>query len=233
MTIAVVENDILARASIVALINQLGFTIAWEAGSVSAAETELAKVQPDLAIVDIELDGSKTGLDLAGTLNKIGTPFIISSSFQDPVTYAKVQEVAPAGYFEKPWTLNNLRNAIGIAMAAKAPQYDKLLTVKVGGKLQRIEAENIVYLKASGNDCEVFLKMNGNQSRKVFAAHPLGTLLSDQLRDIGLIRVSRSYAVARKSINNLHGRQLTLEDGTVLSVGEKYKPILLAQMTLL
>lgn len=72
----------------------------------------------DLVLLDINLDGEMTGIDLAEIINKkFLVPFIFLSSYSDKSTLEKASFTFPAGYIVKPFKENDLAPAIQMALA--------------------------------------------------------------------------------------------------------------------
>ena len=73
--------------------------------------------RPDLALLDIRMDG-KSGFDVAQYLREVGhTPFVFLSAFSDPQTVAKVKELGALAYLVKPLEVKQIVPTIDAAFA--------------------------------------------------------------------------------------------------------------------
>jgi response regulator NasT len=73
--------------------------------------------RPDLALLDIRMDG-KSGFDVAQYLREVGhTPFVFLSAFSDEQTVAKVQSLGALAYLVKPLEVKQILPTIDAAFA--------------------------------------------------------------------------------------------------------------------
>jgi response regulator NasT len=74
--------------------------------------------RPDLALLDIRMDG-KSGLDVASYLRDyVGTPFMFLSAFSDDAFIAKAREFGALDYLVKPIDIELIAPAVAQAMRA-------------------------------------------------------------------------------------------------------------------
>ncbi|NRB51156.1 MAG: response regulator transcription factor [Saprospiraceae bacterium] len=113
----VVEDDPLIADDLSLCIEDLGYTMIGPANDYQTAISLLEQDLPDLVLLDIDLGGGPTGIDLAGLINReYKLPFIFLTSFSDQMTLQEVKAQYPAGFVLKPFDENRLRAAIHIAM---------------------------------------------------------------------------------------------------------------------
>ncbi|MEM9389481.1 MAG: response regulator, partial [Bacteroidota bacterium] len=86
-TILVIEDDPQIAESLVEMLEILGHQVLTTAESYDQAIAALDKENPDLALVDIQLKGEKTGIDVAEKLrNEFKVPFIFTTAYADKET---------------------------------------------------------------------------------------------------------------------------------------------------
>ena len=74
----------------------------------------------DLVMLDINLEGEMTGIDLARIIDKqYGVPFIFLTSYADNDTLDKAAGTFPASYLVKPFKEHDLAPAVKITLARK------------------------------------------------------------------------------------------------------------------
>ncbi len=113
----VVEDNPLIADDLSLCIEDLGYTMIGPANEYQVAISLLEQDLPDLVLLDIDLGGGPTGIDLAGLINReYKIPFIFLTSFSDQMTLQEVTAQYPAGFVLKPFDENRLRAAIQIAM---------------------------------------------------------------------------------------------------------------------
>ena len=117
-TIAIVEDDAGVRTALVQLLRSAGFT----ARSFETAEEFLEARRGegvDCLIADVNLPGM-SGVALVQTLASggKGPPAVIMTGRDDPYTVELVKQVAPVRCLRKPFSDDDLFDAIRFALAA-------------------------------------------------------------------------------------------------------------------
>ncbi len=95
------------------MLDGLGFEVAVES-QLEPALQALDSLEPDIAILDVNLGGGKTSLPIAEHLQSRGIPFIFATGYGRGYTedaYPKVPVV------QKPFTEEQLREALGRVLA--------------------------------------------------------------------------------------------------------------------
>jgi DNA-binding NarL/FixJ family response regulator len=88
--ILVIEDEIIIADHLCDILNELGYECFEPAINYTEAIDSLKTNQPDVAIIDIQLGGKKTGIDLAEYINEnYNFPFIFLTSNSDPLTIEK------------------------------------------------------------------------------------------------------------------------------------------------
>lgn len=115
--IVVVEDEILFAEELVEILEDLGYEVYGPAISYTEGLELINKVQPDLLLTDIELSGTKTGIDLVASVKKqCQIPFIFLTSFNDKTTFDAARENKPNAYLVKPCNKFELYAAIELAI---------------------------------------------------------------------------------------------------------------------
>ena len=88
---------------------------------------------PDLVLLDINIEGSKDGIEIAEILEEKGTiPYIFITAFSDQLTLQRVQNVSPLAYIVKPFKEEDLRASITIGISNyKWVQTNSPLTLEI------------------------------------------------------------------------------------------------------
>ncbi len=99
--ILVVDDDRLVLATLIHGLTAAGYQVI-DADNGDDAILLARQHKPDLALLDIRMDG-KSGFDVAEYLREVGhTPFLFLSAFSDPDTVAKVTQLGALAYLVKP-----------------------------------------------------------------------------------------------------------------------------------
>jgi len=114
--ILVVDDDRLVLAMVTHGLSQAGYDVI-DADNGDDAILLARQQRPDLALLDIRMEG-KTGFDVAQYLREaVHTPFVFLSAFSDEQTVAKVQALGALAYLVKPLEVNQIVPAIDAAFA--------------------------------------------------------------------------------------------------------------------
>ena len=114
--ILVVDDDRLVLAMVVHGLSQAGYEVI-DADNGDDAILLAREHRPDLALLDIRMEG-KTGFDVAQYLREaVHTPFVFLSAFSDEQTVAKVQALGALAYLVKPLEVQQIVPAIDAAFA--------------------------------------------------------------------------------------------------------------------
>jgi response regulator NasT len=99
--ILVVDDDRLVLATVTHGLARAGYEVI-DADNGDDAILLARKHRPDLALLDIRMEG-KSGFDVAEYLRDVGhTPFVFLSAFSDDATVAKVKSLGALAYLVKP-----------------------------------------------------------------------------------------------------------------------------------
>jgi len=115
--IIIVEDEALIAAEIKSTLEILGHTVVGHAMNGDKALDLFASRKADLVLLDINIKGTKDGIDLAKVINeKYKMPFVFLTSFSDKYTLEKVKETMPYGYIVKPFNENDLKVNVELAL---------------------------------------------------------------------------------------------------------------------
>ena len=115
-TILVVDDDRLVLATLVHGLAQAGYEVI-DADNGDDAILLARERRPDLALLDIRMEG-KSGLDVAETLrDKYRIPFMFLSAFSDDATVAQVKALGAVAYLVKPLDIRQIEPAVEAALA--------------------------------------------------------------------------------------------------------------------
>ncbi|HXB08582.1 MAG TPA: sigma-54 dependent transcriptional regulator [Puia sp.] len=100
--ILIVEDQFIEANNLRLMLREAGYTVLSLAASVSQALDILTHETPNLVLLDIFLEGEKSGIDLAGILKSRGLPFVYLSANSDKPTLEKAKATEPYGFLAKP-----------------------------------------------------------------------------------------------------------------------------------
>lgn len=197
INIYIVEDEPLIAMTIETALKKQGFAICGDADNVDDAIQEIEKTNPDLILVDINLDGNKDGIDLALYLDSENIPYLYLTSQTDPQTIARVKETSPLGYIVKPFTETSLRTNIEIAWHSYMQSNNKYIMIRSEGSTLKIQQRDILYLKAFDNYCYLIM-----ENEKHIIPHTL-KYVSEKLDPETFVKTHRSYIVNLDKISSI------------------------------
>lgn len=116
-SVLIVEDEGIIAAEIEMILRDLGYHIAGRAKNGLQALDLLASTSPDIALLDIDLRGKISGIEVAEVIqDKYAFPFIFLTALADAATLERVKRTMPYGYIVKPFNENDLRTAIELAL---------------------------------------------------------------------------------------------------------------------
>lgn len=196
LKIYIVEDEPLIVATITSALKKHGFQVIGDSDEYDEALPAIDKTQPDLVLLDIQLEGVKDGIDLAEALDKRAIPYLYLTSQTDPETIKRVKETQPLGYIVKPFTENGLRSNIELAWHNFSLTNQDFILLKSEGRTHKINQDSILYLKAFDNYCYVYTTTN-----QYLVPHTLKNT-SEKLNPDNFVQTHRSYWVNIKKISS-------------------------------
>jgi DNA-binding LytR/AlgR family response regulator len=240
--VLLVEDDWIIAKEIAYTLQDLGFEMCGSLDSAEEAMKQLKVLQPDLVILDIDLSGEMTGIELAGVLKKEGNiPFIFLTALADSQTVEKAKLAEPYAYLVKPVapetlystieiTLHNAsrRNAdVAVATSIKGDlSFEEGIFVKNKKRLEKVMLKDILWVEAY--DIYAMIKTSTGQ---YLLSHSLKTV-EEKFPSSHFIRVHRSYLVNKDKIDAIEENDLVIAD-TRIPVGKTYREPVMKKLSIL
>lgn len=205
--ILIVEDEPIIVATIETALKKQGYDVVGEADSYEEAVLEIQQKNPELILLDIQLEGDRDGIDLAKSLDDQKIPYLFLTSQTDPSTIDRIKNVKPLGFIAKPFTEAGLRSNIELAWHKLLQQTPvPPLMLRANGRTHKIPQEDILYLKAYDNYCYV-------ATRTEMHLTPI-TLkkVASQLDPKLFAKAHRSYVVNLNQVSSVGQNSLFLGD---------------------
>ncbi|MCF8360572.1 MAG: response regulator transcription factor [Prolixibacteraceae bacterium] len=208
-----VEDELIHAEAIKIAIDEAGFDCIGECNNADEAYDLIRKANPDVILVDIALPGINNGITLAQQISsELKIPHIFTTSFTQEQVMEQAVSTSPAGYLRKPVDPLNLKAAVKIAVGKgrieqqqneKAAKSEDALFTRVGDKLVRVNIDEILMVKADGDNCISLVLENRELSCRATLKE-----ISSQLPD-AFIQVHRSYFINLNHLDSYNERQQT------------------------
>lgn len=113
LRIVVVEDESLIAMDDCAIIEELGGTVAAVAATAGEAVDAVARLRPDVVLMDVYLQGATDGVETAYIIRaRRNVPIVFVTSHSDPRTLARIAAFGAGPPLLKPVSVAQLRDAI-------------------------------------------------------------------------------------------------------------------------
>ena len=115
--IFIVEDNPVIADLISWRLTEMGYTVIGIAEDGPEALIQVEKEKPSLVLMDIGLPGELDGIDTAEEIiRRFNIPIVYISSVLDPPVIERAKQTKPRGYIVKPFTDNQLRATVEMAL---------------------------------------------------------------------------------------------------------------------
>lgn len=219
--ILIVEDELIIAEVLMEMLESFGYSVVGIAKNYDRALAIIdAEANIDLAILDINLGGVKTGIDV-GRQIKQHHQFSIAylTSYGDLETISEAGTTQPEAYLIKPFKKEDIRATVEI-IRARGNASDKTIILKDGYNQLKVPVASIHWIKVDGNYLEVYTADAKHLVRNSIEAF-IAELSSPQF-----VRTHRSYAVNLDHIKAINGHDVFIGDEQ-LPLSRKYKDLVL------
>ena len=116
--VLIVEDDAVIAQLIEHHLLDFGYHVLDIVHDSERALDKIHSLSPDLVLLDINILGTKDGIDVAEIIEqKYHIPYIFLTAYSDPATLKRAQNLRPMGYVVKPFKESDLLATITIGMS--------------------------------------------------------------------------------------------------------------------
>lgn len=117
VTILIVEDELIIARHIKVILEAEGYHAVDGIKTVAAAIAKIEELQPQLVLVDINLNGYNEGIELGHYILGLNTiPFMYITSFSDKKTVDDAKDTLPYGYIVKPFKPIDIVTSVSIVL---------------------------------------------------------------------------------------------------------------------
>ncbi len=145
--ILIVEDDVIIAEYISEILQEEHFNTIKMAHDLELALYEMEQFKPDIILMDINLSGKNTGIELSKAKNNNATVIFITGQ-QDYTLMSEALKTNPDAYLTKPLKRVDLLASINLAMFKKQSQ---TFQFKDGYDIISLDFNDIKYIVADGN----------------------------------------------------------------------------------
>lgn len=243
LKIGIVEDELIIANLIANTLKKIGYQTTKIASTYNEALEMLDAEKPDVVLLDIQIKGSKDGIELAHTINtNYNIPFIFLTANADAATLERAKATSPPAFLVKPFTKDDLYTAIEIcfnnysknknvetATLQPTEQQDYLIKdaifIKDGNYFHKIKFADILYLESE----HVYVNVV-TATKKLLVRSSLQQYLT-HFDTKKFVQIHRSYAINIDFIETINSENIFINNIT-LPLGKTFRDKLLIQLKL-
>ena len=228
LSILVVEDDPSFALELEMLIDQIGYALAGVAPSAKAALEIIHAGEVDFILMDINLSGRMSGVDVGRQITHLDIPILYLTGFDTEAHYQAARASNFMGYLVKPVGKHTLRTTIGLAVGkimqsrvlhpAAAPE------LSLGGDYLFVRRNRRLHEKVLRSD--ILLVEGADDYVKLWTNASQPYLLRQRMTDLTqLLSAPRFFRVHRSFIVNVSAIQAIDFAGGLVRVLDRDIPI--------
>jgi len=140
--VLIVEDEYVVANNLRLILAKAGYSIIGIAISVEEALDQLQKQKPDIVLLDIMLDGERSGIDLAKILNAQHIAFVYLSANSNQAILEEAKKTDPYGFLVKPFREKDLIVTLDIAWYRQKNNVEARLLQEVSVQKQLLDISN-------------------------------------------------------------------------------------------
>lgn len=237
LKILIVEDDKLIAKDISLLLSDWGYQVVGMATNATDAIQLFETTEPDLALIDVNINGTIDGIATAQHFNTIRKiPIVFLTGQTDYHTIERAKTTFPAAYLLKPFDEQNLHICIDMALnnfystseiitsqledkqlinndvKLKSDNFlrkDDCVFIKNNFRFIKLSLCDIYYMEADGNHTKIVAK-----GQKIMVRLPLASVI-ERLSDSNILRIHRSFAINMLHVDEFDDAEVVVQGKSV------------------
>lgn len=225
--ILIVEDESLVAMDMERMLLELGYEVLPNVNSYDDAILALHTNKPDLVLLDINLNDTKSGIDLSKQIQQqYKIPFIYLTSHSDKATMDEALITKPYGYLLKPFDADDLYAAIEVAMSNFMGQSihnedsgllcKDALFIKTDKNFVRVEINDICWVESEHNYLYIVSQKGKHIIRSNFKD------FQQNIPSAKFIQVHKSYMINLNKVEAFSHTDITI-NGKEIPLSRMYK----------
>lgn len=184
---------------------------------------------PDMALLDVNIEGEMDGIDLA---SRLSIPFVFLTSYYDQQTIDRAKRTNPSGYIVKPFNEKDLIVNLELALSRtkqpinNEPAKPEKLFLRKDQEIVSVLSSEIIFAEAYDNYTYIY-----TESDKFLISHTLKSI-EEKLVPFGFKRIHRSYLINFDKVTTISEGYVFLGEHKV-NIGKSYRKDFLDSLSLL
>lgn len=228
--VLIVEDELIVSMEISDLLEDLGYEVLNTVTNYNDAVSCLKSEKPDIALLDIQLEGEKDGIDLAHYIKEnINIPFIFLTSLADPRTINHAKILNPNAYLVKPFSQDDLYTSIELAVY----NFNKTVNEKTDDKSEKLLIKDAFFVKGTNlfhkvKFSEIMFVKSEHVYLEIYSVDGKRHLVRSSMSDFkdslpkNFFRVHRSYIVNLDYLDSINSLFVKVKEYEI-PIGRAYK----------
>lgn len=213
--ILILEDEVVIAEHLSMILEDLGYTVMNICESMTDVLKVLSAETPDLALLDIRLNGLDEGIEVAKHLRNENIPFAFVTSFSDKNTLMNAVMQNPLGYILKPFEEEDISKVLKNASKLLNDEYLEIIKAQ---SAQRIAFKDIIYLRSDNVYVEVY-----TTGKKLLVREKLSVIIN-KLPEQYFSRTNQSFCVNMNFVTAVEGNEVVLQGVTEkIPLSKKYR----------
>lgn len=254
LKILLVEDQEIIAYDLETLLTEWGYEVVGCAASGEDALCMFKAYQPDLALVDVQLEGDIDGIETVKNFNAIRLiPIVYLTGQADLETVERAKSSRPTAYLLKPFDDRSLQISLDLAFdifsqyKSPAPKIEATLQpsvnavklsadmilqdgdsifIKQNYRFVKLKKDEILIIEAEGNYCFIHTKQH-----RYLVRMPLVNIL-ERLQINDLIRIHRSFSVNIKGVEEFSESEIII-NGKTIPITATYRDVFLKRFNII
>jgi len=236
LNILIVEDDIALAANLEMTVEEMGYRVIARVDNSTDALKIIETKHPDLILMDIDIKGDLTGIQVAERIKHSEIPVLFITSFNEQKYFDLAKQTNYIGYLIKPVNKFTLNSAIEVTyrnLSENSKQqnifpHKDFLFFKKRDIFYRIKIPSILFVSANDNYTIVMTDQGEfNSSIRLFEFQKL-------LEPFQFFKVHRSHIINIRKITKIDASKNTLDiEGHEIPFSRANKPVIIEKFELL
>lgn len=227
VNILIVEDNLSFALELQMLLEELNYNVLGRVDNSGEALDVIYSKNPDLILMDVDIKGNLTGLEIGEKVKHLNIPILFITSLNDASHYEQAQQSNMVGYLVKPVDKITLRSTLELSI--KNAHQRKSVAATTSGKevdnafLENFVAQDALFFKKRGTYHKVkirdiaFIKSDDNYcltttlDGETFTTRITISKMEELLPEKMFMRTHRQYIVHTEHIDSIDFQDSTLK----------------------
>jgi DNA-binding LytR/AlgR family response regulator len=188
--ILIVEDEIMIADYIFNILTKEGYKNVKMAHKQTKAEELIKNFSPEIILMDINLNGENSGIELAKTKNKEATVIFLTGQ-NDVGLMSRALLTNPESYLSKPIRKEDVIAAIKLSFLKKKSE---TVTFKDGYSIIKVNHDEILFIKSDNNYIDI------QTTYKKYTIRKSLDKMMEEINSLDFVKIHRSYIVNKSKI---------------------------------